>query len=106
MSSDAAAARPSVVKSFVRRYRSEILAEWRQVAREQPAARRMSPVTLVDHMPDLLDEIAEIADELAAEGDVRGTVRAARNHALDRLAHGFDVTLVVHELSMLRGVAM
>jgi hypothetical protein len=106
MSSEAATARPSVVKSFVRQYRNAILAEWRLVARELPIARELSSVSLVDHIPDLLDEVADIADEVAADGDVRGTVQTARYHALDRLAQGFDVTLVVTELSMLRGAAM
>jgi PAS domain S-box-containing protein len=106
MSSEAATARPSVVKSFVRQYRNAILAEWRLVARELPIARELSSNSLVDHIPDLLDEVADIADDVAADGDVRCTVQTARYHALDRLAKGFDVTLVVTELSMLRGAAM
>ena len=102
MSSEAATARPSVVKSFVRHYRNE---DPRRIAArggELPAARDMSPGALVDHIPGLLEEIADIADEVAGEGDVP----TARNHAMDRLARGFDVTLVVRELSMLRGAAM
>jgi PAS domain S-box-containing protein len=106
MSSDAATARPSVVNSFVRHYRNEIVAEWRLVARELPVARDMSQGMLVDHIPDLLEEIADIAEELAVAGGARGTVETARSHALERLAQGFDVALVVQELSMLRGAAM
>jgi PAS domain S-box-containing protein len=103
---EAAAARPSVVRSFVRRFRTEILAEWKRSARQLSEARTMNAVTLVDHIPELLDEIADIAEEIAAERQPGGTFETARRHALDRLAEGFDITTVVRELSLLRGAAL
>lgn len=95
------------MKSFVRRYHSEILAEWKALARKLPVAGELSPAALADHVPELLDEIAEIAEEIAADaGPVQRTAETARQHALHRLAEGFDITLVVRELSLLRGAAM
>ena len=58
-------------------------------------------MSLVDHLPELLDEIAAVAEQLLNE---RAPVmpHAARRHAVDRLEAGFDVFAVVHELSLLR----
>jgi PAS domain S-box-containing protein len=105
-SSEAAAARPPIIRSFVRHHRNEILAEWRSGTRDLPVAKDLNATKLVDHIPQLLDEIGEIADDLAAGGDAPGTVPMARSHALDRMAQGFDVTLLVRELSILRGAVV
>src|SRR5262245_13174766 len=100
--------RPSVtgrtagVKSFIRRFRTEILAEWRVAARHIPAARQLSAVIVVDHMPELLDQIGDLADVLARERPTQETFETARRHAIDRLEAGFDVAAVVEEVSLLR----
>lgn len=96
------AAAPTVVRSFVRRFRTEILAEWKAAARAISAAKELSTIVLVDHMPELLDELAELADEIAAARPCDKTLETARRHAIDRLADGFGVTAVVAELSLLR----
>ena len=100
------AARPSVIRSFVRRYRSEILAEWKRVARDLQVAKQMTSVALVDHIPELLDEIADIAEDIGAGNVAETAFDTARRHAVDRLADGFDVTTVVRELSLLRGAVL
>src|SRR5262245_13389699 len=102
----AAAARPSVVRSFVRTYRSEILAEWRRAARDLQIASQMNAVTFVDHIPELLDESADIAEEFAAGRSSTSPFETARRHALDRLSEGFDITTIVRELSLLRGATL
>ncbi len=57
--------------------------------------------------PDLLDEIAEIAEEIAAASDaVPPSIESAGRHALDRLALELDITRVVRELSQLRSAAI
>ncbi|HEY0476500.1 MAG TPA: PAS domain-containing protein [Kofleriaceae bacterium] len=89
------------VRSFLRRRRAEILADWRRMAREIPVTRDLSPVSLVDHLPELLDEIASVTEQLLGNGEV-GTPDAARRHAVDRLGAGFDISAIVHELSLLR----
>ena len=93
---------PSLVRSFVRRFRTEILAAWRQLARGIPAAHDLPPVVLVDHIPELLDQIADVAEALASMHVEPGSFETARHHALDRIGEGFDVSTVVKELSLLR----
>jgi PAS domain S-box-containing protein len=96
-----ASAHALAIKSFLRRFRTEILAEWRRLAREIPIAKDLPGVSLVDHLPELLDEIASVADQLLNERAI-AMPDAARRHAVDRLGAGFDVFAVVHELSLLR----
>ena len=93
---------PLLVRSFVRRFRTEILAAWRLLAREIPVAQDLSPVVLVDHIPELLDQIGDVAEEIANASPQPRTLVTARNHALDRINEGFDVSAVVRELSLLR----
>jgi PAS domain S-box-containing protein len=90
------------VRSFVRQFRTEILAEWKRIARTIPAASDLSTITLTDHIPDLLEQVADIAEQLADDVITPRHLETARRHALDRLGAGFDVGAVVHELSMLR----
>lgn len=92
-----------VVRSFIRRFRSEILVEWKGIARRTiPVAHDLPPVALVDHIPELLDELADIADEVASEHPDAGKFETARRHALERLGEGFGVAAVVQEMSILR----
>jgi PAS domain S-box-containing protein len=108
------AVRPSTVRLFVRKFRDEILDEWRRAARRLPIARDMTAAALLDHIPALLDQLAEIAEEMTihAVGAAGATAveppvfEAARRHALDRLSEGFDAATVVSELSLLRGAAL
>jgi len=96
-----ASAHALAIKSFLRRFRTEILAEWRRLAREIPVARDMPSVSLVDHLPELLDEVASVAEQLLNDRAL-DMPDAARRHAVDRLGAGFDISAVVHELSLLR----
>jgi signal transduction histidine kinase len=79
------------------------MAEWRRAARELPVAKELGSVTLIDHIPELLDEIAEIAEQIVSDEVPTQPFETARRHALDRLAEGFDIWSVVRELSLLRG---
>jgi PAS domain S-box-containing protein len=90
------------VRSFVRQFRTEILAEWKRIARTIPIASDLSTITLTDHIPDLLEQVADIAEQLADDVITPRHLETARRHALDRLGAGFDVGAVVHELSILR----
>ncbi|HSR97530.1 MAG TPA: PAS domain-containing protein [Kofleriaceae bacterium] len=94
------------MRAFVRELRDEIIASWRDAARELPSARDMSAVTLLDHIPELLDEIGDIAEEIASSASPTPVLEAARRHALDRLGDGFDITTIVRELSLLRDAAL
>jgi PAS domain S-box-containing protein len=92
----------ATVKDFVRRFHNEILAEWKQLARGLSPANQMSALALIDHVPEMLEQIAELADVIARRDPLEPSLSMASRHALDRLQAGFEVSAVVEELSMLR----
>jgi PAS domain S-box-containing protein len=102
VSASSAAAR-SEVKPFIGRFRDEILDRWKAAARSIPAARPLPAVTLLDHMPQLLDQIAEVAETIVAQAPPEEAFATAQRHAIDRLEEGFDIAAVVVEMSLLRG---
>lgn len=65
--------------------------------RALPSARGLDRLALVDHIPALLDRIAELAATGGAE-----TAPEATAHSLHRLEEGFDITEAVTELGILR----
>jgi len=90
--------------ALIRRERDNLLAEWRQEVGQLPVARDLDVPTLNDHIPDLLEELA---DELEAYSDESMIGELKKNsviHGLDRLRLGFDVEEVVGEYNALRGV--
>lgn len=97
-----ATVRSSTASAFIRTFREDVVAEWQRAARQLPIARGMTPATLLDHVPELLDEIADIADEFTSAPCPAPVFETARRHALDRLSDGFDVAMIVRELSFLR----
>jgi two-component system, OmpR family, phosphate regulon sensor histidine kinase PhoR len=83
---------------------NELLSDWRRQVRELPAARHLDRPTLDDHIPELLEEIAEALrehrDESIPAVMLEGTPPA---HGLQRLDEGFDLAEVVAEYNILRG---
>lgn len=93
-----------LLRSFSRRFRSDILGAWRiAVRRSIPVAHGLTPVALVDHVPEMFDEITDIAASIATQTHVDRDLPIARHHALERLAERFDAATIVKELSILRG---
>jgi PAS domain S-box-containing protein len=88
--------------SFTREHQNEIIDEWTRSARRIAAARPLDTTDLMDHMSDVLAEIGDVAQRML-DGEPGGRPdESARQHAVDRLAVGFDLTSVVMELSLLR----
>ncbi|HZI20348.1 MAG TPA: HAMP domain-containing sensor histidine kinase [Pyrinomonadaceae bacterium] len=90
--------------ALIRQERDTLLAAWRQEVQRLSVARNLDVPTLNDHIPDLLEELA---DELEAHVDESMIGELKRNsviHGLDRLRLGFDVEEVVGEYNALRGV--
>ncbi len=102
-----APAAPPVLGTLAQLLRSErapLLAEWRQQVRDLPSAKHLDVPTLNDHIPELLEELAEafegMSDEKIEVALVEGT---PREHGIQRVADGFDLGEVVAEYSILRG---
>jgi signal transduction histidine kinase len=83
---------------------SRILTRWRQQVRELPSARDLDIPTLNDHIPELLNELAEAlrakSDQTIPEALAGGS---SPIHGLQRLKDTFDIEEVVAEYNLLRG---
>jgi two-component system phosphate regulon sensor histidine kinase PhoR len=90
--------------TLIRRERDTLLADWRHEVRQLGVAHELDVPTLNDHIPGLLEELA---DELEAHSDESMVGELKKNsvvHGLDRLRLRFDVEEVVAEYNALRGV--
>ena len=89
---------------LIRRDRESLLSRWRHEVRALPSARDLDAPTLDDHIPALLEELAEAlatkSDETIAEALREGS---PPEHGLQRLEDGFDIVEVVAEYNILRG---
>ncbi len=90
--------------SLVRQERHSILTNWREQVRALPSARHLDTPTLNDHIPGLIDELANAlgsgSEQTIAEALVEGTPPA---HGVQRYQDGFDIEEVVAEYNILRG---
>jgi len=89
---------------LIRRDRDQLLARWRKQVRELASATHLDVPTLNDHLPALLEELAEAleskSDETIAEALRDGS---PLEHGLQRVQDGFDIVEVVAEYNILRG---
>lgn len=80
---------------------AEILGEWETRVRRFPAAARLGTPALRDHVPQILERLAEGVTASAPALD-----ELAEDHAIARLTEGFDVATVTAELTELRDVVL
>jgi len=89
--------------ALIRQQRDTILSSWRRQVRQVPSARNLDTPTLNDHIPQLLDELA---DALAPESDRTSPEALAKGtspvHGLMRFREGYDIGEVVAEYNILR----
>ncbi|WP_073559195.1 ATP-binding protein [Archangium sp. Cb G35] len=88
--------------SFIRENRTNLLQEWERTVRRLPYARELSRPRLLDHLPDLLDRIAQVVETVRTGGD-ESLEGLPEVHALERLDSGFDLDEVAGEYALLRG---
>jgi two-component system phosphate regulon sensor histidine kinase PhoR len=93
------------IAELIKLERDDLLTRWRAQVRELPSAAGLTTPTLNDHIPSLLEELANAFDHNAdisiAETLAHGTPPA---HGLQRLQEGFEIDEVVAEYNILRGV--
>jgi hypothetical protein len=92
----------SGLAALVRSQKSEILREWERDVRSIPRTRNLSRPELIDHIPDLLDQIVRMTEQLASGQPPELPRPSAERHAAHRLEEGFDLIAVVHEYGALR----
>ncbi len=90
--------------ALIRHERGTLLAEWRRVVGQLPVARNLDVPTLNNHIPDLLEELADELESYSDESMVGELKKNSVIHGLDRLRLGFDVEEVVAEYNALRDV--
>lgn len=94
------------VSDFLRSQQTEIAERWEEeVRRELPDLRTMSRPALLDHLPEMLDGLADWIDgrtELAE----KAFGRLAEGHALQRLGYGVGLETLTREYSKLRAVLL
>jgi signal transduction histidine kinase len=90
--------------ALIRQERDTLLARWREEVRQLAGARGLDVPTLNDHIPDLLEELADELEAHTEESMVGELKKNSVIHGLDRLRLGFDVEEVVAEYNALRGV--
>jgi signal transduction histidine kinase len=93
---------PSQLAEFLRSHRDVILEKWRAAVADRPASQGLSLEALIDHIPDLLDAIADTGEAHRVDNRSRLDTETAEQHALTRLGEGLDLSQVVIELAVLR----
>ena len=86
----------SQVADLIRSRRDHILGRWKDGVRALQHASDLDEPHLLDHLPELLDDLAAITEALEHG--------AAGCRAIARLAGGFDLDAVIGELAVLRDV--
>src|ERR1700742_1278459 len=91
------------IGTLVREQRHILLARWRRQVRQLPSAQGLDTPSLNDHMPYLIDELADALEsqpeEIAEDLLLQGSPPA---HGRQRLHDGFNVEEVVAEYNVLR----
>jgi two-component system phosphate regulon sensor histidine kinase PhoR len=91
------------IGALVREQRHILLARWRRQVRQLPSAQGLDTPSLNDHMPFLIDELADALEsqpeEMAEDLLLQGSPPA---HGRQRLHDGFNVEEVVAEYNVLR----
>lgn len=89
---------------LIRDHRDEVLLQWRMQVRALPSAQHLDTPTLNDHIPLLLDELAE-SFEMRADATIARSLKEGSSpaHGLQRLQDGFNISEMVAEYNILRG---
>ncbi len=89
-----------VCASLIRDHQGDIVACWEQRVKVVPAARKLDHDELVNHLPMVLERIANRLEGNDARD--AGAEAAAHEHSENRYEQDFDLPAVVTELSLLR----
>lgn len=81
--------------------RAEILHKWTSSIRALSGASAVTTIELVDHLPNVLDELTEILRKAPDEGVAPGRMPTAGKHGTQRFRLGFVIESVVREYALL-----
>jgi two-component system phosphate regulon sensor histidine kinase PhoR len=94
----------SELAMLIRQERDGLLSTWRQQVKQLPSAQHLDTPTLNDHIPGLLEELAE-ALRSRSEETIPGALAEGSPpvHGSERFREGYDIEEVVAEYNILRG---
>ncbi|AKJ00920.1 sensory box histidine kinase [Archangium gephyra] len=92
---------PLQLCDFIRQHRTRVLETWAGEACLLPGIQGLSRPQLLDHLPGLLDRLADVV-ETVHTGEHHTLEELPEVHALDRLDAGFDLEQVAGEYALLR----
>jgi len=84
-----------------------ILKEWLKAIQRSPdiaSADRLDEANLVDHLPELFENIAARLKDPSADGDFSDVSRAARRHGRFRWRQGYRLEEIISEASIIRRI--
>jgi signal transduction histidine kinase len=91
------------IAEFLRRRQPDILRVWENAVRKLPKASALDRRHLIDHLPELLDRIADYVEQTRrTRADEDFQDESPQHHAVARLDEGYDLSEVVTEYSILR----
>jgi hypothetical protein len=90
--------------ALIRQHRDALLWTWRQQVKQLRSARTLDTLTLNDHVPQLLEELADALESRSNRSILEALVQgSAPVHGLERFREGYDIEEVVAEYNFLRG---
>jgi signal transduction histidine kinase len=94
----------NTVTAFIRQHRDAIVDEWLSRAVMLPSAQTLAPPALWDHVPTMLDRLADAIDR---HDDTAAALESLpEQHASLRFRQGYDLRQVIAEYRLLREVIM
>jgi len=93
------------VSELMRESLSEISREWLALVKSHPELKsiRLPDKARVDHLPNVIEELAKRVDLQSEQTSERGKTAAAR-HGKDRASQGYTIPLIVIEMRLLQRV--
>ncbi|MCA1557446.1 MAG: RsbRD N-terminal domain-containing protein [Acidobacteria bacterium] len=98
---------PERLETLIRKHEDAITRDWADRIYSEPRiglATLLSYEQLVDHLPDMLGELARLIEQAASEREILETVRRLRSFAQVRFYQGALIDEVARELMVLRQV--
>ena len=92
----------NTLTTFIRDHREDIVKEWTHAAGQLSAGTGRSPSDVRDHVPAILDRLADAVDRRTPAA----LAPLPHDHARDRFQNGYDVEFVVAEYRLLRTIIM
>ena len=89
--------------AVLRRDKAQLLDAWHAQVCQLPGAQGLDAPTLIDHIPDLVDELADAMERNSGETIVEAVLDSTPPaHGMQRLQDGFDIVEVAAEYNIMR----